>query len=286
MSRPNLPSENITEPIKQATDHPWFERLARLGYLAKGIVYLVIGLLAAQVALGIGGRTTDSEGALQAIVTQPFGKFLLAIVTVGMIGYALWRFVQAAFNPENQGQKTEAKQIAKRLGYAGSGAVYLGLAFTAVKLILGSGGDSGGSSAQQDWTARVLAQPFGQWLVGLAGLLTIGVGLYMIYYALKEKFRGELKWQQMSPDERKWASRIGKFGITARGIVFAIIGIFLSKAALNSDASEVKGVGEALAVLSQQPFGRWLLGFVAFGFIAYSLYCVIDAKYHRIASAR
>jgi hypothetical protein len=285
MSRPDFPSDQVTEPIKQATAHPWFERLARLGYVAKGIVYFIVGLLAAQVALGLGGRTTDNAGALETIVTQPFGKFLLAIVTVGMIGYALWRLVQAGFDPENQGQPTEAKQIAKRLGYAGSGLAYLGLAFTAIKLILGSGGGSGGS-ATQDWTARLLSQPFGQWLVGLAGLLTIGVGLYMIYYALKAKFRGELKWQQMSPKEKQWATRVGKFGNTARGIVFSIIGIFLIKAALNSDASQAKGVGEALAVLSQQPFGRWLLGFVAFGFIAYSLYSIVDAKYHRIASVR
>jgi hypothetical protein len=285
MSRPDLPSDHLTAPVKQATAHPWFERLARFGYVAKGIVYFTVGLLAAQVALGMGGRTTDNEGALETIVTQPFGKFLLAIIALGMIGYALWRFVQAIFDPDNQHQKPEAKDIAKRLGYAGSGVVYVGLAFTAIKLILGAARSSGGSSTQ-DWTARFLLQPFGQWLVGLAGLLTIGVGLYMVYYAFKAKFRSELNWQQMTPKEKKWTTWVGKFGITARGIVFSVMGVFLAKAALNSDASQAKGVGEALAVLSEQPFGRWLLGFVAFGFIAYSVYSIVDAKYHRIASVR
>lgn len=284
MTRPNLPSpEEMKQPIQQVTAHPWFERLARLGYVAKGIIYFIIGLLATQVALGIGGRTTDNEGALETIVTQPFGKFLLAIVTLGMIGYALWRFVEAVFDPEHKGQKTDAKQIAQRLGYATSGAAYLGLALTAVKLIAGTGGGGGGSSTQ-DWTARVLAQPFGRWLVGLAGIVVIGVGLYMIYKALKEKFRGELNWQHMSANERTWATRIGKFGLTARGIVFGAIGIFLAQAALKSDASEAKGIGEALAALAAQPFGRWILGFVAFGLIAYSIYCVVEARYRRIAN--
>lgn len=284
MTRPNLPSPNeIKQPLQQATANPWFERLARLGYVAKGIVYFIIGLLAAQVALGIGGKTTDSTGALQTIVTQPFGKFLLAIVTLGMIGYALWRLVEALFDPEHKGQNTDAKHIGKRIGYAFSGLAYAGLAVTAIKLLTGSGG-SGGGSSPQDWTARFMAQPFGRWLVGLAGLLIIGVGLYMIYEAIKGKFRGELNWQQMSPNERTWATRIGKFGITARGIVFAVIGIFLSQAALKSDPSQAKGIGEALAVLAQQPFGRWILGFVAFGLIAYSIYCVVEARYRRIAN--
>lgn len=273
----------MKQPIQRVTAHPWFARLARSGYVAKGIIYFIIGLLAAQVALGIGGRMTDNEGALETIVTQPFGKFLLAIVMLGMIGYALWRFVEAIFDPEHKGQKTDAKQIAQRLGYAASGAAYLGLALTAVKLIAGTAEESSGS-ATQDWTGRVLAQPFGRWLVGLAGMVVIGVGLYMIYKAVKEKFRGELNWQQMTPNERTWATRIGKFGMTARGIVFGVIGIFLAQAALKSDPSEARGLGEALAALLEQPFGRWILGFVAFGLIAYSAYCVVEARYRRIAN--
>lgn len=284
MTRPNLPSpDEIKQPIREVTAHPWFERLARLGYVSKGIVYFIIGLLAAQVALGIGGKTTDSQGALQTIVTQPFGKFLLAIVTLGMVGYALWRWIEAIFDPAHKGQRTDAKQIGKRLGYAASGAAYAGLALTAIKLIAGTGG--GGGNATQDWTARFLSQPFGQWLVGLAGIVVTGVGIYLIYYALKAKFRGELNWQQMSAQERTWATRMGKFGVSARGIVFGVIGIFLAQAALKSDPGQAKGIGEALAALAQQPYGRWILGFVAFGLIAYSIYCcLVEARYRRIAN--
>jgi hypothetical protein len=278
MTRPNLPT-NIQKPARQAVANPAFERLARLGFAAKGIVYFVVGLLAAQAAFGTGGRTTDSSGALEAIVVQPFGKFLLTILTVGLIGYALWRLAEAIFDPEHSGQ-ADTKQVIKRLGYAFSALAYGALAWTAIKLIIGSGG--GGSNSTQDWTARLLAQPFGQWLVGLLGIIVISVGISYLYEAYKAKFRRHFKLQEMSADERIWAIRAGRFGIAARGIVFAIIGIFFIQAARQSDASEAKGLGEALAVLAQQPFGPWILGLVALGLIAYGIYSLVEARYRRI----
>lgn len=279
MTRPNLPSK-IQKPAQQAAAHPTFERLARLGYTAKGVVYFVIGFLAAQAAFGTGGRTTDSRGALEAIVSQPFGKFLLTILTVGLIGYALWRLTEAILDPEHYGQAMDIKQAVKRLGYAFSAVVYGGLAWTAIKLIIGSSG--GGGNSTQDWTARLLAQPFGQWLVGLAGVIVIGVGFYHFYEAYKCKFRGHFKWQEMSASERTWTIRTGRFGLAARGIVFAVIGIFLIQAARQSDASQAKGFGEALATLAQQSQGPWILGLVALGLIAYGVYSFVEARYRRI----
>ncbi|NJR61497.1 MAG: DUF1206 domain-containing protein [Cyanobacteria bacterium CRU_2_1] len=280
MPQHHSPIDPIQQPIERVASHLWFERLARFGYATKGLVYFVIGLLAIQAALGLGGRTTDSSGALETIVTQPFGQFLLFIVTIGIIGYVLWRFVQAILDPENADRKTDAKQVVQRIGYAISAIAYTGLAFTAIKLLTGSGGNNG--NATQDWTARFMAQPFGRWLIGLTGILVISMGLYMVYKAIKAKFRGELQWQQMNFKERSWATLIGKFGIAARGLVFTVIGLFLTQAALKSDPSEAKGIGEALATLAQQPFGQWLLGFVALGLIAYSFYCLIEAKYRQI----
>jgi hypothetical protein len=282
MAQHNSPTDNVKEPIQQAASHPWFERFARFGYAARGLVYFVIGLLAIEAAIGAGGKTTGSKGALQTIVVQPFGKFLLAIIAFGIVGYVLWRLVQAILDPEDSGQKTGAKQIAKRLGYAMSAFAYAGLAATAVKLIIGSGGGGNGNQSAQDWTARFLAQPFGRWMVGAAGIVVIGVGLSFLYKAYKTKFRHKLKWQQMSSRERTWTTRIGKFGLAARGVVFVIIGIFLTRAAVESNASEVKGLGESLSVLAQQAYGQWLLGIVALGLIAYSLYCMIQAKYRQI----
>ncbi|MEB3178272.1 MAG: DUF1206 domain-containing protein [Nostocaceae cyanobacterium] len=283
MTQHNSPSDSMTKPVRQAVSHPWFERLARLGYASKGLVYFIVGFLAAQAAFGSGGRTTDTSGALTTIVTQPFGKFLLFLVTIGIIGYALWRFVQAILDPEHKGQKMDAKQIIQRLGYAVSAFSYTGLALTAIKLILGSGG--GESNSTQDWTARLLAQPFGQWLVGAVGIIVISVGISYFYQAYKAKFRRHFKLHQMSTTEQTWAMRLGRFGIAARGVVFSIIGIFLVQAARHSNASEAKGLGGALAALTYQPYGPWILGLVALGLIAYGIYSVVEARYRRIATS-
>lgn len=280
MTRRNSSLSNLKQPARQAASHPWVEQLARLGYAAKGIVYFIVGLLAAQAAFTTGGRTTDTSGALSTIVNQPFGKLLLALVTIGLIGYVLWRIVQTIFDPEHSGESTNAKRIVQRLGYGFSAIAYSGLALTAVKLIMGTGNTSG--SATQDWTARFMAQPFGRWLVGLAGLAVIGVGISYLYRAYKAKFQHHLKRHQMSEIERKWAKGVGQFGIAARGVVFGVIGLFLVLAALNSNASEARGLGGVLATLAEQPFGPWILGTVALGLIAYSIHCLVEARYRRI----
>lgn len=266
---------------KQLTQQPseWVERLARFGYAAKGVVYGIVGLLAAQAAFGAGGKTTDTQGALQAIVTQPFGKVLLSVVALGLIGYVLWRFVQAIKDPENKG--TDAKGLAQRLGYAVNGLIYGSLAFSAVGLVLGSG-SGGNSNSTQDWTARLLSQPFGQWLVGTIGAFIIGLGFYQFYKAYSAKFRKELNLTELSNTEQTWVTSIGRFGLAARGIVFCVIGFFLIQAARQSDPSEVRGLAEALQVLAQQPYGPWILGIVAVGLIAYGIYMVLQARYRRI----
>ncbi|MBD2007910.1 DUF1206 domain-containing protein [Microcoleus vaginatus ZQ-A3] len=280
MKRDNSPTDSIKDSIGQAASHPWFERLARLGYASKGLVYFIVGFLAAQAAFSTGGRTTDTSGALSEIVNQPFGKIMLFLVTIGIIGYALWRIVQTILDPEHQGQKMDAKRIAQRIGYALSALGYAGLALTAVKLIMGSAVSK--SDSTEDLTAQILAQPFGQWLVGLAGSIVIGVGFSYFYEAYKAKFRRHFKLDEMSQTEQKWATRLGRFGIAARGIVFVIIGFFFIQAARLSDASQTKGLGEVLAILAQQPFSPVILALVPLGLIAYGIYSVIEARYRRI----
>jgi hypothetical protein len=123
------------------------ETLARLGYAANGVVYVVIGVLAVQAAFGSGGKTTGSSGAIQTIAGQPFGKFLLALLSIGLIGYIIWCFVQAIMEPENRG--TDVKGILSRLGYTASGLIYVGLAVTAVRLAMGSGSGGGGGGTHR-----------------------------------------------------------------------------------------------------------------------------------------
>jgi hypothetical protein len=258
---------------------PWMERLFRLGYVAKGVVYAIIGWLAASTVFGSGGRTTGTRGALRSLVNRPFGRVLLGFVAIGLSGYVLWRFVQAIMDTENQG--TDAKGIIQRLSYAGNGSIYAGLAITAVQIIMGEV-DFDNGYGSRDWTALLLAQPFGQWLVGTGGTLVIGVGFYVFYQAYTAKFCRKFKLSEMSDTEKTWATRIGRFGLAARGVVYSIIGFFLIQAARQAKSKQVRGLEGALDLLARQPYGRWLLGIVAIGLIAYGLYYMVQARYRRI----
>ncbi len=262
----------------------WVERFARLGYATKGVVYITIGLLATMAACHLGGETTDSSGVLFTIARQPFGQILLMIVAIGLAGYVLWRFVQAINDPEHS-NAMNAKAVFRRVGYAINGLAYAGIAFTAVQILINAQAaqtnDSGDSA--QLWTGRLMAQPFGQWLVGTAGAWVIGLGFYYFYRAVKTKFQEPLKLNEMSQFERTWATRLGMIGITARGVIFLVIGGFLIQAARLADPSEVKNSEGAVDSLQQgQPFGSWLLIFVALGLIAYGIHLTIQARYRRI----
>ncbi len=274
---------NTTDARQTAHDakqqaKPWVVLLARFGYAAKGIVYLLIGVLALQAALGPGGKTTDTQGALHTIAGQPFGKILLGLVGIGLCGYALWRLVQAAVDPENKG--TDAKGIATRIGYALSGLSYGGLALTAFNIVLGANGKENSSTA--DWTATLMAAPLGRWLVGIVGLAFFGTAIYAFYVAYSAKFRDKLKLNEMSETQQQWVTRLGRAGYAARGIVFAITGGFFIRAALQANAKVTGGLDKALQTLAQQPYGLWLLGIVAVGVAAYGIYVLAQARFRRI----
>jgi hypothetical protein len=251
--------------------------LARSGYAARGVVYLIIGGLAVLAALGSGGQTTDSKGALVTILQQPFGKVLLALVALGLVGYAIWRLVQASMDPDNHG--TDAKGVAVRGGLLVSAVSHVLLAFFALSLIFGWGAGGGGDSGTQDWTAWLLQQPFGRWLVALVGLAVIGAGLAHMVKGYKAKFE---KYLQMDHDLLDKTSPICRFGLIARGVVFLIIGGFLVVAAWRFSSGDVVGLQGALQTLQQQPYGWILLGIVALGLFAFGVYSLIEARYRRI----
>jgi hypothetical protein len=239
----------------------WIEKLARFGFAAKGVVYGVVGILAVMAAFGTGGKTTDTNGALQTIAAQPFGQFLLLLVAVGLVGYVLWRLVQAARNPENKG-------IASRIGSVISAVIYGSLAVNAAALAIGSSARNSDNS-EQDWTVFLLQQPFGQWLVAVVGAIIIGLGFYQFYQAYRAKFRQHLDLSELDRQQQNLIVNVSKLGIAARGIVFAIIGFFLIQAARQSNPNQVRGLDGVLQSLAQQPFGKFLLAIVAIGLIAY-----------------
>jgi hypothetical protein len=270
--------EHAQRAAKKASS--WVERLARTGYVAYGVVYVLVGALAVQAAFGGSGKTTSQEGALRSILLAPLGRFLLGIVAFGLLGYAMWRLFQGILDPENEG--TDARGIAKRLDHVLNGLFHAALALSAGQLVLGSGS---GDGSPDDWTARLLAQPFGRWLAVVAGVGIVGAGLYQFYRAYDASFREELKLGEMSHREMSWATRSGRFGYAARGIVFGVIGVFLVQAALQTDPNKARGLGGALETLARQPFGPYILGAVALGLVAYGIYMFVAARYRRIEPA-
>ncbi len=257
---------------------PWLVWFVRAGYVAYGVVYGAVGVLALQAAFGGSGKTTSQEGAFRSILFAPLGRILLGLIAIGLLGYALWRLFQAIFDPDAEG--ADAAGIASRLGHGLDGAFNLILAFTAGQLVLGLGGGGGGSP--DDWTARLLARPLGRWLAVIIGAVIVGAGLYQFYAAYKARFREELKLHEMSSREKTWATRSGRLGYAARGVVFGVIGIFLMQAALQTDPDKARGLGGALQTLVLQPFGPYLLGTVALGLVAYGAFMLVVARYRRI----
>jgi hypothetical protein len=265
--------------VRQAARNPWVERLARFGLAARGVVYAVVGLLAVQTAFFGRGTTTDTRGAIQKIAEQ--SRPLLALVAVGFVGYALWRFAQAFLDPEHKGQ--DVKGLAKRGAMLGSGIIYSGLAWAAFRILTGHGaGGSGLGGGNEKITASVLDKPFGRWLVALAGLAVIAGGFQQLYRAWKRKFEEKLDLGQMDATERRLALRTGQLGLAARGVVFFLTGSFLVRAAWKYDASQAHGLRGALDTLAAQPHGAWLLGAVALGLVAYGAYSFLEARYRKI----
>jgi hypothetical protein len=265
----------ISGSVKQ---NAWVQAWARLGFAAGGIVYLVIGILAILVAFGNHGRPEDAEGAIAHIGSQPFGHILLAVVTAGLFGYAAWCFIQAIFDTDRDGN--DVKGLGVRIGEVCSGIAYLSLGVLALHRMRGLGGAHHNSAAH--WTAKLLAHSWGAALVALLGGVLAIVGIGQIVYGVRERFRKYLRLTEASVSDREWIVRFGKWGYSAQGIVFLIVGGFLVSAALYSDPRRARGLDGALQWLAQQAYGPWLLGIVAAGLGAYGLFMLVEARYRRL----
>jgi hypothetical protein len=257
------------------------EKLARVGYATKGVVYIIVGALAVLAAFHAGGETTDSQGAFKEIVAQPLGEVLLAAVAAGLAAYALWRATQGVIDAEGKGG--DLKGLAIRASYCASGLVHGALALSAARLALNmGGGGNGGDAEKRELAASVMQLPFGPLLVGLFGTGLVLFALYQVYKGLSLKFRKRLEVGAMDGLENEWTKLSGQIGMPARGVVFAMVGIFLIKAAIDYNPGEAGGVNDALQTLARGPFGPWLLAVIAIGLVAYGGYMLIEAKYHRI----
>lgn len=256
--------------------------LARGGYAARGVVYLIIGYFAITAAFG-SGQAKGSKGALQSILDEPFGQILLGLVAVGLVGYALWRLVQGTMDTDGHG--TDPKGLAIRGGLLVSAVTHTLLALFAFSLIFGwgmgggGGGSGGGGGGSQGMAAWLMQQPYGRWMVGVVGLAVIGAGIAHIVKGYKAKFE---KYLQMDRQKLDKVRPICRFGLVARGVVFIIVGAFFLVAAWQFSSEEARGLQGALETLQQQSYGWILLGIVALGLFAFGIYGLIEAVWREI----
>jgi hypothetical protein len=266
----------VEQTAREAVRNPWTERLARLGYAARGVVYALVGVLAAQTALGgrRASRMADTQDVLEVVARQ--STVLLWLLALGLFGYVLWRLVQGVLDPENEG--SDAKGLTVRAGMVASGLIYGVLALAAVRIASGSGGGDG----VEGWTADLMTKPFGRWLVALAGIAVVASGCVQVWRGWSGRFRRHLKLQEMDAAEHRLAMYAGRFGLIARGVVFLLSGWFLIRAAVRFDVSQAQGLGGALEALALQPYGSWLLALAALGLLAFGAYSILLARYRRI----
>ena len=254
------------------------EAVGRTGYAVSGVLHLLIGVIAVQVALGTGSGSADQDGALASIAAQPFGRVLLWVAVLALAALGLWQLVQAV-GAVNRGRgdagggHRDAGAAAKS---AGKGVVYLVLAGTAVTFATGSGG--GGGSASTDVTASLLGSTAGTAVVGAVGLAIIAVGVYHVWSGATEHFLEGLRG--LPPGRAGHGTRVlGRVGYIAKGIALAVLGGLFVLAAVNSDPSRAGGLDQALRTLGGQPFGQVLLIGVGAGFVAYGVYSIVRARY-------
>jgi len=253
----------------------WIVFLARVGYAAKGVVYIVVGALAARAAVGGGGRLTGTKGALHAIGEGPFGTAALITVAAGLLGYALWRLINAITDAERKGD--EPTGLMKRAGGAVRGLAYGGLGAQTIHFLATR--DEGDGREAETMTARVMTWPAGRWLVILVGLGFLGYGAYQLYRAGSNKVLKNIDTLDAGAEGSRWIKRFGRFGIAARAVVFAMIGALLMRAAWKFNPAAAGGIDDSLSALAHGPRGALVLGIVAAGLVSYGLFQLATARY-------
>jgi hypothetical protein len=250
------------------------EVAGRVGLVARGIVYCLLAVVAIQVAFGRTDQEVDRQGALRALARQPFGRFLLAALTLGFAAYALWRLAEAALGDDDP---------PKRLLHAARGVLYAVFTVTSARLVLGAHSGGQGSDRQaKTWSARFMAQTGGRPLVIAVGLGLVVAGAVMAWRGFHQKFEKHLRTGDMSAWQRRWLPWLGTVGHTARGVVLSLIGLFLVRAAVRFDPNEAVGVDGALHQVASRAYGPVALTAVALGLGCYGLHSFVEARWRKV----
>jgi hypothetical protein len=270
-TRPSTAPSSPRSPI--SPDDDWIDWVARAGLVAYGVVYVLIGWLALQLAWGDRSGAPSSSGALRELAQQPFGGVLIWVVSIGMFLLALWQLIEAGFGHRDEDGK---KRVAKRLASAGKAIVYIVIGYSGVKIAVGSGSSGKG---EETFTAKLMNLPAGQVLVAAVGLAIIGFGIYQLYRAWTEGFADKLDGEGRSGKSGTAYIAFGKAGYTARGVAFAIVGGLFVYAAVTHDAKKSGGLDQALFEVLDQPFGPFLLTLVALGLVCFGLFTFAQARH-------
>lgn len=271
-------ARDAVDTAKDAAASPWFERAARWGYITRGLLYMLVGGLAVAVATHRGGEMTTPQGAVESVAQLPYGRVLLVLILVGLVGYSLWGLVRAFLDPLHRGD--DAKGLAQRFGYITSFAAYAALVPITVQLVVGLPPSQGGGTPL---TARVLALPGGSWMVGAFGIgWILGAGIGQLYEALTARFRRDFEAWHMSEETIRLATLLGRVGHAARGVVFTLVGVLIVKSAVDARAYEKTGLDGALAALASQTGGAFLLAVVAAGLVVFGLFSLCCARWIKV----
>lgn len=260
---------------RRASDSPAATALARVGLIARGVIYMLIGWLAIEVALGHSSQQPSQQGALQLLAGKSYGLVTLWLLGIGFVGYSLWRLSEAAF-----GVTGEGRGAGPRIKSLVRAVVYAFLAYLTFRVISGAAGNQ--THKQQDLTAKLMHHTGGQWLVGIVGLVILIVGLTLVAEGIRRKFMKYLRTGEMSRRTRMIVERLGMIGTTARGVVFAIVGALIIDAAITFSPKKSGGLDKALLTLRHQAFGEFLLLIVALGVLIFGVYGLCEARWRRV----
>jgi hypothetical protein len=256
----------ITPPETAA----WIERTARLGYAAKALLYGTIAVLAGRLALGLGGKATDSGGAMRSIAEAPFGRTMLSLCALGLVGYAVWRVIAAVFDSERRGK--DLKGLTLRTSFLVRAIFHLVMAYSAVRVVAGK-------SALSRRNVNV-ASDYGDLILLAIGAGFAGYGIYQLYRSWAAKLSKQIDHQEMRREAGHWVYPVARFGIGARGVVFCLVGYLSLKAGTTTAVDDGGGLRESLEVF--RDIGRIPLLLVAAGLLSYAFYEVLNVRYREI----
>jgi Domain of Unknown Function (DUF1206) len=252
--------------------------LARAGLVARGLMYVLVGVIAIEIAIKGSHQQADRTGAVRLVAQTAFGSAILWLLVIGFAGMTLWRLSEAIWgSPEADGRKGS-----KRLANLARAVFYAVVTYGILKYALGIGAPSSSDAQSQDLTATALKHPGGQAIVAIAGIVVVAAGLYIMYRAYKRTFLKHLRMGSASMRTRKVVTRLGQAGGIARGFVFGVIGVFLVIAAKDANPRQAKGIDSALRALAHTPLGPWLLVVVALGLMTFGVYSWCEARWRAV----